>query len=150
MIPLVQAEVVDLRGWMSNQEFLDVLASGNALPGPISTKMALYIGYQTGGLTGAAAGLVGILLPSTILMLALGAVLVRHAEHPRVQGALSAVRPVVVALLGWVVIQLAPASVNGWGSFGFVLVALVLLYFKVHPAWLIAGAALIGGLFLAR
>ena len=52
MIPLVQAEVVDHRGWLTNEQFVDVLAAGNSLPGPISTKMAVYIGYQTGGALG--------------------------------------------------------------------------------------------------
>lgn len=150
MIPLVQAEVVDHRGWLSNQEFVDVLAAGNALPGPISTKMAVYIGYQTGGALGAAAGLLGILLPSTILMLMLAALLTRYSDHPRVNGALSAMRPVVIAMLAWVVIQLAPASVDGWVSGVLVAVAIGLLYLEVHPVWLIGGAALIGGLFLAR
>ena len=150
MIPLVQAEVVDHRGWMSNAEFVDVLAAGNALPGPIATKMAVYIGYQTGGAMGAAAGLVGMLLPSTLLMLLLAAFLTKNADHPRVAGALSAVRPVVLAMLAWVVVQIAPASVAGWTSGVLVVVALGLLYLEVHPAWLIAGAALLGGVFLAR
>lgn len=150
MIPLVQAEVVDHRGWMTNQEFVDVLAAGNALPGPISTKMAVYIGYQTGGVSGAAAGLLGILLPSTVLMLGIAAVLMRHGEHPRVQGAMSAVRPVVVALLAWVVIQIGPTAVQGWTAGVLVLAALGLLWLKVHPAWLIVGAAVLGGVFLAK
>jgi chromate transporter len=150
MIPLVQAEVVERRGWMSNAEFVDVLAAGNALPGPIATKMAVYIGYQTGGAVGAAAGLAGLLLPSTALMLLLAAFLTRHSDHPRVVGALQAVRPVVLAMLAWVVVQIAPASVGGWTSGALVVLALGLLYLEVHPAWLIAGAALLGGVFLAR
>ena len=150
MIPLFQAEVVEHRGWMSNTEFVDMLAAGNALPGPISTKMAVYIGYQTGGVLGAAAGLLGILLPSTILMLALAAFLAKHADHPRVHGALQGVRPVVLALLAWVVLQIAPTSVTGLSGAVMVVLTLGLLYLKVHPAWLIAGAALLGGVFLAR
>ena len=150
MIPLVQAEVVDHRGWLPNEQFVDVLAAGNSLPGPISTKMAVYIGYQTGGALGAAASLLGILLPSTLLMVGLAAFLMRYSDHPRVQGALTTVRPVVVALLAWVVIQIGPTSVTGWTSGALVVLALILLYFKVHPAWLIAGAALLGGLVLAR
>ena len=112
--------------------------------------MAVYIGYQTGGVLGAAASLLGILLPSTVLMVGLAAFLMRYSDHPRVQGALTTVRPVVVALLAWVVIQIGPTSVTGWTSGALVVLALVLLYFKVHPAWLIAGAALLGGLVLAR
>lgn len=150
MIPLFQAEVVERHRWMTEAQFLDALAAGNALPGPISTKMALYIGYHVGGFTGAAAGLVGVLLPSTLLILAVSAFLVRHADSPRVAGALKAVRPVVVGMLAYVVIDMAPASMDGWLAVGLGLVALGLLFLKVHPAWLIVGAAVIGALTLAR
>ena len=150
MIPLFQAEVVERHGWMTEPQFLDALAAGNALPGPISTKMALYIGYQVGGIPGAAAGLLGVLLPSTILILALSGFLLKHSDEPRVAGALKAVRPVVVGMLAYVVIDMAPASVDGWMAGGLAVLAVGLLFLKVHPAWLIVGAAVIGALTLAR
>ena len=53
MIPLVHAECVKKYGWITDDEFSDVLAMGNALPGPIATKMASYIGYKVKGLIGA-------------------------------------------------------------------------------------------------
>ncbi len=150
MIPLFQAEVVARHEWMTETQFLDALAAGNALPGPIATKMALYIGYQVGGVSGAAAGLVGILLPSSLLILAVSAFLVRHADDPRIAGALRAVRPVVVGMLAYVVIDMAPASIDGWMAAGLAVLAVGLLLMKVHPAWLIVGAAVFGALTLAR
>ena len=150
MIPLFQAEVVERHAWMTETQFLDALAAGNALPGPIATKMAIYIGYQVGGAAGAVAGLVGVLLPSTVLILTLSAVLVKYAEHPRVAGALHAVRPVVVGMLAYVVIDMAPASMDGWLAVGLCLAALGLLFLKVHPAWLLIGAAALGAVTLAR
>jgi len=150
MIPLFQAEVVERNGWMTEAQFLDALAAGNALPGPIATKMALYIGYQVGGAVGALAGLVGVLLPSTVLILTLSALLLRHADNPRVAGALKAVRPVVIGMLAYVVIDMAPGSLDGWMAGGLALVALGLLFLKVHPAWLIVVAAMIGAMTLGR
>ena len=52
MIPLVRAEVVTRHHWLTDEEFADVLAIGNTLPGPIATKMPGYIGYRVGGVTG--------------------------------------------------------------------------------------------------
>lgn len=150
MIPLFQAEVVDRHGWMTEAQFLDALAAGNALPGPIATKMAVYIGYQVGGASGAIAGFVGVLLPSTVLMLALAAFLLRYSEHPRVEGALKAVRPVVVGMLAYVAIDMAPASIDGWLAAGLGLAAIGLLFLKVHPAWVIVGAAVLGALTVGR
>ena len=43
MIPLIHQEVVDGRGWMSDEEFTDTLAMGNTLPGPIATKMTMFM-----------------------------------------------------------------------------------------------------------
>ena len=53
MLPLIQAEVVDGRGWVSADEFRQAIGAGFALPGPIAPKMAFWVGIQAGGLTGA-------------------------------------------------------------------------------------------------
>ena len=68
-IPLIENEVVDTYGWMTTAEFSDTLALGNALPGPIATKIAAYIGYNQAGVLGAGVALFAIIGPSLILML---------------------------------------------------------------------------------
>jgi chromate transporter len=65
MIPLLEREVVESRKWMNLTEFGDVLATGNGLPGPITTKMAVAVGYQLDGYTGAVVAMIGLLLPSS-------------------------------------------------------------------------------------
>ena len=59
MVLLIQSEVVDLHGWLSNAEFLDAFAFGNALPSPIATKLAAFTGYHVAGWPGAFAALLG-------------------------------------------------------------------------------------------
>ena len=59
MIPLILEEVVNLRQWMNVESFMDILAIGNALPGPIATKMSVVIGYDVAGPLGAVAALMG-------------------------------------------------------------------------------------------
>jgi len=147
MVPLMQAEVVDRHGWMTDVEFVDALAAGYALPGPIATKMSLYIGFHAGGWSGALAGFVGMVLPSALLI-GLVAVLYRNfQEHPRVVGMLQMVRPVVLAMLLYLALQLAPDSVTSWQGLAVALAALLGLWFlELHPAWLIVAAALVGAL----
>jgi chromate transporter len=70
-IPLVQAEVVDHYGWMTNAQFSQILALANSLPGPIATKLAGYIGYEIGGVWGAIIGLFASMGPTVIAMLLL-------------------------------------------------------------------------------
>ncbi len=93
MIPLVQVEVVDAHHWLTSEEFVDTLAMGNALPGPIATKMSAYIGYKLAGLPGAVVGVTGMILPSIILMLALAGILLTYKDTHYVQASLKAVRP---------------------------------------------------------
>lgn len=145
LIPLVQAEVVHVHNWFTPEEFVDTLAMGNALPGPIATKMAGYVGYKLAGLPGAVAGVTGMVLPSLVLMLALAGVLLAHKDTPYVQATLKAVRPVVVALLVITIWEIFPSSVKSWDTalIGIVAFAAVVVL-NIHPALAILAAAILG------
>jgi chromate transporter len=145
MIPLIEAEVVDVHHWMSTEEFIDALAMGNALPGPIATKMAAYTGYKIAGVSGAVTATLGVFLPSMILILILGALFLQYKDMPHVQATLKAVRPAVVALLGIVVYEMFPSSVTSWHTGAIAAVTFIIIVcLKIHPALAIAGAALLG------
>lgn len=77
-ITLVENEVVRNYGWMSVQEFGEVLAFANSLPGPIATKMAGYVGYELGGVAGSIVGIFATVAPSLILMILLGGILLKY------------------------------------------------------------------------
>lgn len=153
MIPLIQVEVVEIRGWLSPTEFLDAFAFGNALPGPIATKLAGYVGYQVAGWPGAMSALVGTTVPTIVAMIVLAQLYQRYRQQPLVQRFLFGVRPVVVALLALVVWQfwhpaMAPDAPLRWGVaplYGLLGLSLLLsLRVQLHPAWLLAAAALLG------
>lgn len=154
MIPLMQQEVVQGRGWLSDGEFVDLLAMGNALPGPITTKMAAVIGWQQAGPLGAAAGLIGMTAPTAALMLFIVATVAAFRHSPRVQGALVAARPAVVALLAWTALDIGrgvtrglPPSGLAWFA-GILVASLALLLWDVHPAVVIVAAAIVGAVAL--
>jgi chromate transporter len=145
MIPLIQIEVVDNYKWLTIEEFVEALAMANSLPGPITTKMSVFTGYKIAGMTGAVASIVGLVLPSMVLMLVLASLYLKYKELPAVKGSLKAVRPVVIALLALVVYNIFPSSVNSWHTALIAVVAFVVVAFlKVHPAVVIAAAAMIG------
>ena len=148
IIPLIQVEVVNNYRWLTIGEFTDALAMANSLPGPITTKMSLLVGYKTAGITGAVAGLIGLLFPSSILMLVLTALYLKYKDLAAVKGLLKGVRPVVIALLALVIYNIFPSSINSWhtavlavGAFG------VVVLLNIHPAVVIVGAAFFGMLF---
>ena len=150
-IPLVHKEVVDKYKWMDSDEFGDILALGNALPGPIATKMAGYIGYRVGGVFGMISALAATIIPTLILMILLLTVLNTYKDEPWVSGMTKAVVPVVAVLLAvltWDFIKKSAGSKLGWGWTLFALAGSVLLLqiLNIHPAILIfvllAGALL--------
>lgn len=156
MIPLLQAETVTVRGWLDNEAFIDAFAFGNALPGPIATKLAGYVGYHVAGVPGAVAGLAGITLPTIVAMLALFAVYHRYRHHGAVRAFLEGVRPVVLALLAVVAWEFGPAAIPTgsvahvvWAAAIALAAVVVSLRYRIHPAWLIpaggfAGLVLLG------
>ncbi|AIY06508.1 chromate transporter [Planococcus sp. PAMC 21323] len=147
-IPLVEKEVVDRYEWMTTQEFGEVLALGNALPGPIATKMAGYIGYEEGGILGAVVALFASVAPSLILMVILMVTLLKYKDSPKVKNITKLVRPVIAVLLGAMTLQFFMTSIDSSGTVQTVIL-IVLSYWlleirKVHPALVILMALVYG------
>lgn len=145
MIPLIQEEVVEAHGWMTDEEFVDTLAMGNALPGPIATKMSMFVGYKIGGWVGAFLALFALLWPSSVLMMILGIAFMRFKDLPFAQAMLTAVRPVVFALLAYTAYTVLPKGVRNWHTGLIAIVAFTAVtFFNVHPALTILAAAILG------
>lgn len=153
-IPLIQTEVVNRYGWVTVEEFGELLAIGNALPGPIATKMAGYIGYEVGGVLGASVALFATIAPSLIIMIFLLGILYKFKDSPRVKRMTGLIKPTIAILLGVLAFEFFDTSVfsSGWAQTIFLIVISYLLLekWKVHPALVIAGALLYGGLFLGN
>lgn len=151
-IPLIEYEVVHRYGWMNIEEFGEVLALGNALPGPIATKMAGYIAFEQAGILGAIIGLFATIVPSLILMIILLSFLIKFKESPKVKLLSSIVRPTIAVLLGAMVLRFVDTSYvdNGWIQTVFLLATSYFLLEKrkVHPAFVILGALIYGAFFL--
>ncbi|MEH7416786.1 chromate transporter [Neobacillus drentensis] len=150
-IPLVHKEVVGTFKWMNDQEFSDVLALANTLPGPIATKMAGYIGYRLGGLAGMLIAILATVLPTILMMLALLTSFNQLKDNPRVQGMTSAVVPIVGVMMGTLTWEFLKKSKNGWGwKKGILLLAgsfVVMEIFHVHPG-IVVGILLVAALVI--
>ena len=140
-IPLVHKEVVGTFKWMNDQEFTEVLALGNTLPGPIATKMAGYIGYRVGGIMGMVNAILATVLPTILLMLLLLTSFNQFKENPRVQGMTSAVVPIVGVMMGTLAWDFIKKTKNGFGwKRGLFMLAgsfIIMEIFNVHPGILV-------------
>lgn len=151
-IPLIEHEVVDKYGWMTTTEFSEVLALGNALPGPIATKMAGYIGYEVGGIFGAIVALLATVGPSLLAMLILLNILYRFRQSPRVERLSSFVLPAIAVLLAEMTFDFVKTSYDMIGFIASILLIIgaygALEKLKIHPAYVVMIGLIIGGLFL--
>ncbi|MBB6453285.1 chromate transporter [Salirhabdus euzebyi] len=151
-IPLVENEVVRRYGWLTVEEFSEVLAMGNALPGPIATKMAGYIGFEQGGLLGAFIGVFATVAPSLLLMIILLRILMKYKDSPKVKRMTMFIRPTIAVLLGIITIRFFISSYEGAGVYHtifLIIVSFLLLErWKMHPAFVIVGALGYGAVFL--
>lgn len=152
-IPLIQIEVVNNNDWMTLSEFGDVLAIANALPGPIATKMAGFIGYQIGGPLGAIVALAATILPSALAVILLFKFVNLFKDSPKVKLMTKSVQPVIAVLLGVMAYQFFLTAFENSGVFHLVLLAVASYFtlskFKVHPSLVIVCALFYGGVFLS-
>ena len=149
MIPIIQREVITHHRWIEEQEFLNLLTLAQSAPGPISLNTSVFVGYKMYGYRGALAALLGVVLPSFLIILAVAIFFSQIRENPVVDAAFKGMRPVVVALI------LAPimgfTKGMNWIRMAVVAaVALLVWRFGLSPIYLLLGGAVIGALLAIR
>lgn len=141
-IPLLHKEVVGVFKWMNDDEFGDVLALANTLPGPINTKMAGYIGYRVGGYLGMVNAILSSILPTIILMIVLLTSLSSVRNLPWVAGMTKAVVPVVGVMMATLTWDFVKKSYQTLGKItaGLVVIGSLIIteVLGIHPGILIA------------
>ncbi|MNW26133.1 putative chromate transport protein [compost metagenome] len=137
VIPLIRYEAVTRYQWMNDDEFGETLAIANALPGPIATKMAAYLGYQQKGVLGAIIAVIAHILPSSIAMIALLSMVRVLSTSPIVAGMIGAVTPVIAVMLGTMAYEFGEKAIKGLGKYmgiGLFIVSLLMLqWINIHP-----------------
>lgn len=151
MIPLIHAEVVKRHHWLDDDDFADVLAIANTLPGPIATKMPGYIGYRIGGFFGCAIAVAAIIVPMMLAMILLLGLFSRYRDVDWIRGMGYAVLPVVMVMMGQLTFDFwnkSRLSLGAWTSLALGAGAGVLIYWLgLHPGWII-GALLLAAMLL--
>ena len=149
MIPIIQYEVVNKRNWLNEKEFVELLTIAQAAPGPISLNTAVFVGYKCKGYKGALAAILGVVIPSFVIILLVAIFFHTMRDNRWVDAAFRGMRPAVVALivapivgltkgLHWVLIAVAVAT------------ALTVWYFGFSPVWLLLAGAVGGALWAAK
>lgn len=152
MLPIIQREVVETKGWMTDEEFLDAISLTNSLPGPLATNSATFVGYRVAGTPGSVAAILGAATPSVVIILLIAMVFQNIMDYPMVQYIFDGVRPAVAALILYAVVKLAKSAKVGeyfnWvvALLGFAAVA----FFGLHPILVVVCSAAYGLLLRDR
>ena len=145
MLPILQREVVERKGWATDEELTDYFAIGQCTPGIIAVNTATFIGHKYKGIPGGVITTLGVVFPSVVIISLLAAFLSNFADIPVVQHALNGVSACVVALIANSVIKLGKSSIKDKITAAIFLAVLVLAFFwGLSPVILVVCAGLVG------
>ena len=153
MLPMLQKELIEKRGWMTEEDLIDYYAIGQSTPGIIAVNVSTFVGFRRLGIIGGIFGTLGMVTPSVIIISILATVINSIDELPLVQKALKGVNVAVAALLTKVIFDFAKKVIwdkekkkikNLWGIVLMLLSFTVIFFFKA-PSWsVILGTIIIG------
>lgn len=148
MIPLIEAEVIDRRGWIARKDFLDLLTLAQSAPGPIALNTAVFVGYKMRHYAGALAAVLGVVVPSFTIILLIAMFFADVRDNVWVDAAFRGMRPAVVALIVAPIVGLVrgmPAVLIAVAA----AVAAAVWYWGFSPVWLLLAGAAAGALWAA-
>ncbi|MDL2265389.1 chromate transporter [Parabacteroides sp. OttesenSCG-928-G07] len=153
MVPLIERDVVN-KGWLSKEEFLDIFAIAQSMPGVFAVNIAIFVGYKLKGIPGSILCALGTILPSFLIILLIALFFTQIQENVWVEKIFKALRPAVVALIAVPCITTAKALKLSYKTL-LIPIAAALLIWKggVSPIWIILLAiagGLIYGLYLKK
>lgn len=154
-IPLVEEQVVNIKGWMTYKEFADIITIDELTPGPVAINAATFVGTKMAGVPGAIAATLGAILPSCIIALILVKLYFKYRSLKAMNGALFGLKSMVVALIASTTLTILintfvinyPINIYAFDyiSIGLFVIALfVLRKFKLNPIIVMLGCGLIG------
>lgn len=106
MLPLIEREVVRNRNWLSAEEFIDMLAMAQSVPGPIAVNTSVFVGYKLRGVRGALVAALGVIVPSFVVMLLIVLFFVAIRHNPEIERIFKGIRPAVAAMIAAAVLTM--------------------------------------------
>ena len=145
MLPLLQKEVVEKRGWATEEELMDYYAIGQCTPGVIAVNTATFIGFKKKSIPGAICATLGVIFPSIIIILVLAAFLNHFAEYEVVKHAFNGIRIAVCAIVAVSIAKLAKKGLVDVVTVGILIAAFcATFFFKISSIFIVIGAAVVG------
>ena len=154
-MPLIQGQVVTQHGWLSMEEFTDLITISQMTPGPIAINSATFVGIKIAGIPGALVATAGCIPPSCVIVTLIAKLYLKYRNMAMLQGVLNSLRPAVVAMIASAGISILLTAF--WGSGAavdllrtnwvlvviFVICLVLLQKFKMNPIWVMVLAGVL-------
>jgi chromate transporter len=148
MLPLIEREIVTNHHWIDLNLFKDIIGISQMTPGPIAINSATFVGFKVGGILGSAAGTIGVITMSFILVSIANHFLIKFKESKIMKAALVGMRPALIGLIFSVFIKLGKDAYIDVKSIVIGLIIGGLLFTKkFHPILIIVFSAVLGLVF---
>lgn len=151
MIPLIEEEVVVNKGWISKEEFLDILVVSQSLPGALAVNTSVFLGYKIGGFIGAMVALLAVILPSFLIILIIAVFFMKFRDNYYVNAAFKGITAAVPMLVLIGAISLSKGLEKNIRTLITIIVGIIaLVFFNIHPVLVIIISGLYGVIFLKK
>ena len=138
MLSMIEREIVDKKEWIDREEFMNMIALAQAAPGLIAVNSAIFIGWRIGGWRGVIATVLGAVLPSFCIILAIAMLFQDYKDYPAVEAIFKGIRPAVVALIGAPLCRMAASAKITWATAIIPIAGTLLIWLGgLSPVWII-------------
>ena len=148
MIPMLEREIVDRRGWATSEELMDYYAVGQCTPGVIAVNTATFIGFKTAGNLGGIVATLGVVFPSFVIISVIAGIIRNFSDIPAVKSAFAGIRVCVCVLIFNSVVKLWKGAVKDKATLALCLLVFILsVFFSISPIVFVLFCAAAGILF---
>lgn len=137
---------------MTEAQFVEAVGFSNLVPGSEALKLAMFIGYSSGGVPGVLAALLGAIIPPTVIMLTVASILVRFQGQDWMKNFIKGMTPAIVvllALVAWQLFRVANPKSIKWRPMVLAVLSFLALYIGVPPQYVLIGAGILGVIIYA-
>lgn len=148
MIPLIEADVVDKKQWITREEFIDLVAIAQSCPGIFAVNISIFLGYKLKGVPGSIICATATILPSFLIILGIALFFQAFRENETIESIFKGIRPAVVALIAAPTFKMAKSAKISWSNVWIPIVSALLIWlFGVSPVYIIILAGVAGYLY---
>jgi chromate transporter len=146
IMAIIEKEVTK-RGWLSKEDFPDIMALAQSAPGILAVNISIFAGYKIKGTKGSIVATLGSVTPSFLIILAIAMLFTGYQDNPIVISIFKGIRPVVVALIAGPMVQMAKRSNKKWWTWILTVAALAMVAFlEFSPIYILLTTIVVFGI----